>query len=63
MNYLCPKCGNFMSSISTCTVPGYTYYRCLQCGYTSKSTKELPSYITLPRELWSHGDRDSEDEI
>ena len=59
MQYLCPKCGNFMVRISTASIPAYAVYRCLQCGYTSKSTKELPSYITLPRELWSHGEKEN----
>ena len=58
MQYLCPKCGNFIGSISTCSIPAYTYYKCLHCGYESKSTKEQPLYMTLPKELWS----ESEDE-
>ena len=60
MNYLCPKCGNFMGSISTCSIPEYTYYKCLHCGYESKSTKEQPLYMTLPKELWSHEDSSDE---
>lgn len=58
MQYLCPKCGNFMGSISTASIPAIVYYRCLCCGYESKHVKEQPLYITLPEELWS----ESEDE-
>lgn len=61
MQYLCPKCGNFMVSISTASIPAYCSYVCVYCNYRSKSTSELPLYTTLPRELWS--DEDSEDEI
>ena len=53
MQYLCPECGNLMGAISMCTIPVYTYYKCLHCGYTSKPTKELPLYTELPRELWA----------
>lgn len=56
MQYLCHKCGNFMGSISTCLIPEYTYYKCLYCGYKSKSTKEQPLYTTLPKELWSESE-------
>ncbi|MBO6272749.1 hypothetical protein J6O48_08215 [bacterium] len=50
-----------MISISTASIPAYVVYECMHCNYRSKSTRELPLYVTLPRELWSHGD--SEDEI
>lgn len=60
MNYLCPKCGNFMNTISTASLPGYTYYTCLQCGYKSKSEKEQLLYITLPKELWSNEEKKDE---
>ena len=53
MNYLCPKCRNFMLAISMATVPEYFYYKCLHCGYKSKSTKKQPLYTILPKELWS----------
>lgn len=53
MQYLCPKCGNFMISISTATIPAYVVYECMHCNYRSKSTRELPLYTTLPKELWS----------
>ena len=61
MQYLCPKCGNFMVSISTASIPAYCCYECLHCGYTSKSTKEQPLYMELPKELWS--DEDEKNEI
>ncbi len=59
MQYLCPKCGNFMISVSTASIPSYTFYQCLNCGYESKSTKDAPLYMELPKELWS----EEEDEI
>lgn len=61
MQYLCPKCGNFMICISTASIPAYISYVCMHCEYESKSTKEQPLYMTLPKELWSDGD--TEDEI
>ena len=56
MQYLCPKCGNFMVCISTASIPAITYYKCFSCGY--ESNHEHPLYMTLPKELWS----ESEDE-
>lgn len=53
MNYLCPKCGSFMQTVATASIPAIVSYQCFACGYTSKSSKELPLYITLPKELWS----------
>lgn len=52
-----------MISISTASIPAYVVYECMHCGYRSKSTRELPLYITLPKELWSdeekeHNERD-----
>ena len=61
MQYLCPKCGNFMQSVGLAVLPPVSWYECFSCGYKSKSTKEQPAYMTLPKELWSDGD--SEDEI
>lgn len=61
MQYLCPKCGNFMESISLACIPSRSYYQCFNCGYTSKYIKDEPSYMTLPKELWS--DEDEENEI
>lgn len=61
MQYLCPKCGSVMYCISTASIPAITYYMCVSCGYTSKSTKEQPLYMKLPKELWS--DEDNENEI
>lgn len=61
MQYLCPKCGNFMQIISTASIPAIVRYVCFNCGYESKPEKEQPLYTTLPKELWSDGD--SEDEI
>ena len=61
MQYLCPKCGNFMQILSTASIPVITTYICFNCGYTSKSEKEHPLYMTLPKELWS--DEEDEDEI
>ena len=60
MNYLCPKCGNFMQIISTASIPAITRYQCFHCGYKSKSEKELPLYMTLPKELWSDEDSSNE---
>ena len=60
MQYLCPKCGNFMTCISTASIPAYTIYECMRCNYRSKSTRDLPLYTILPRELWSDGDREDE---
>lgn len=61
MQYLCPKCGNFMVCISTASIPAVSYYRCLNCGYESKPEKEHSLYMTLPKELWS--DEDNENEV
>ena len=61
MQYLCPKCGNFMISISTASIPAYCRYECLHCGYVSKFTKEQPLYMELPKKLRS--DEDVEDEV
>lgn len=61
MQYLCPKCGSFMEMVSLACIPMRSYYACFNCGYTSKSTKEEPLYMTLPKELWS--DEDKKDEI
>jgi len=52
MNYLCPKCGSFMQTIVTASIPAMVRYACFNCGYKSKSEKE-PLYMTLPKELWS----------
>ena len=66
MRYLCPKCKSFMVTISTYSIPEYTYYKCLHCGYESKLIKEQPLYITLPihmtlpKELWSDEDSSNE---
>ena len=61
MQYICPKCGWFMNSISMAVIPPTMYYKCLSCGYTSKKLSENPSFIKLPKELWS--DKDDEDEF
>lgn len=61
MQYLCPKCGNFMQTISTASIPAIITYHCFCCGYTSKPERESPLYMTLPKELWS--DEEKEDEI
>ena len=53
MQYLCPKCGNFMQTVSTASIPAIVYYQCFHCGYKSKSEKEQLLYMTLPEELWS----------
>lgn len=58
MQYLCPKCGNFMQTISTASIPAIISYSCFNCGYKSKSEKEQPLYITLPKELWSEEEND-----
>ena len=60
MQYLCPKCGNFMVSISTASIPAYVVYECMNCNYRSKSTRELPLYTTLPKELWSDEEKEYE---
>ena len=60
MQYLCPKCGNFMQIISTASIPAITRYQCFNCGYKSKSEKEQPLYMTLPKELWSDEDMENE---
>ena len=61
MQYLCPKCGNFMQIVSTTSIPAITTYICFNCGYKSKPENEKSLYMTLPKELWS--DEDNEDEI
>lgn len=61
MQYLCPKCGNFMQTISIASIPTMVYYRCFACGYKSKSSKEQSLYMTLPKEFWS--DEGTEDEV
>ncbi len=60
MEYLCPKCGNFMQIISTASIPAIITYRCFYCGYTSKPKQEDPLYVTLPKELWSDEDTENE---
>lgn len=56
MQYLCPKCGNFMQIVSTASIPAITTYVCFSCGYKSKPESEQPLYMTLPKELWSEDD-------
>lgn len=51
MQYLCPKCGNFMRTICTASIPANTRYECYSCGYVSKWVSEQPLYMTLPVEL------------
>ena len=60
MQYLCPKCGNFMINMSTASIPAITYYKCFNCGYESKHEKEHPLYMTLPKELWLDEDSSNE---
>ena len=57
MYYLCPKCGNFMQTISTVSIPAMVYYQCFNCGYKSKLEKEQPLYMILPKEFWSDDDK------
>lgn len=52
MYYLCPKCGAFMTGVSTASIPAITRYQCFSCGYVSKPQKE-ELYTELPKELWS----------
>ena len=61
MQYLCPKCGNIMVIVSTCSIPPVSRFECYGCGYISKSNKEHDVYMTLPKELWS--DEENKDEI
>ena len=42
-----------MQIITTASIPAIVRYQCFSCGYKSKSEKEQPLYMTLPKELWS----------
>ncbi len=54
MEYLCPKCGNFMQFIK---IPMKNYYICC-CGYRSKYLTDDELLSMLPKKLWL----DKEDE-
>lgn len=56
MQYLCPKCGDFMQSICVTTIPSKSYYACLTCGYSSKIVEDTVLYTELPKELQSEED-------
>ena len=61
MQYLCPKCGNFMVSVSTLAItPISVHYECLGCGYRSKTENADVLYITLPKELQEEEEDDDE---
>ena len=51
--YLCPKCGSYMHTVPTLSMPPMARYRCGNCGYTSKPDKEEDWAVPLPRELRS----------
>ena len=51
MTYLCPKCNSLMFCISTASIPPIIRYECLACGYSSKTVRETPDCVTLPKWL------------
>ena len=51
--YLCPKCGDYMHTVPTVSIPPMARYQCGNCGYTSKPDREENWAITLPNELRS----------
>lgn len=60
MSYTCPKCGRTMFSISTASIPPIISYVCYACGYKSKPVFEKLDCADLPKELWSEGTEDEE---
>ena len=56
MQYLCPKCGNFMTNVSLAVYPPKSYYLCISCKYTSKIVEEACLYTELPKELQQEDD-------
>lgn len=60
MQYFCPKCGKFMQTMFTTSIPVYEYYKCFHCGYKSKLIREQSLYTILPKELRSDGDEENE---
>ena len=62
MNYLCPKCKNIMTCVSTASLPAIHYYWCYSCGYKSKTEKDNPDIVVLPRRLWTDDEGRGEQE-
>lgn len=55
VTYLCPKCRAYMVPVSSRSTPATRHYKCVGCGYISK-TEQIRDYtIELPRELWNDG--------
>ena len=42
ITYLCPKCRAYMVPVSSRSTPATRHYRCVGCGYTSK-TEQMPA--------------------
>lgn len=60
ITYTCPKCRAYMVPVSSRSVPATRHYKCVGCGYISKTEQVKDYTIELPRELWSD-DREGAD--
>lgn len=53
ITYTCPRCRAYMVPVTTRSMPATRHYKCVGCGYISK-TEQIKDYILeLPRELWN----------
>ena len=56
VTYTCPVCRAYMVPMTTRSMPATRHYRCVGCGYTSKTEQMRDYTIELPRELWRDGE-------
>ena len=52
VTYTCPKCRAYMVPVSSRSMPATRHYRCVGCGYTSRTEQVKDYVLELPRELW-----------
>ena len=55
VTYTCPKCRAYMVPVTSRSVPATRRYRCIKCGYISKTEQVKDYVLELPRELWNDG--------
>ena len=52
ITYTCPRCRAYMVPVSSRSMPATRHYKCVGCGYTSKTEQVKDYVLELPRELW-----------
>lgn len=56
VTYTCPKCRAYMVPVLTRSMPSARRYKCIKCGYISKTEQTKDYVLELPRELWNDGE-------